>query len=280
MKIQKNFQGLPEHTSKQMKVAVLGPEYSYSHLVSIKLFPEQELVLCTKIEDVFKAIAEKKVEKGVVPIENMLQGSVRESILGLFKYKVKINHAYTAPIHHCVAGKNHTYIKIASHPQALLQCSQFITNKEVVECASTSRAMELAAENESLAAIGSKEAAAHYGLPILQENVEDNHDNVTRFIVISPEETQVVEKVRTSLLLTPKDDRPGLLFLLLAPFAAQNINLVKIESLPSGRKMGEYVFYIEIDGNMHEEKVKSALEFLRNSVDVYPLGSYQIDSLE
>src|SRR3989338_1469489 len=141
MKIQKNFQGLPEHTSKQMKVAVLGPEYSYSHLVSIKLFPEQELILCSKIEDVFKAIAEKKVEKGVVPIDNMLQGSVRESILGLLKYKVKIQEVFTVPIRHCLAGKNQDYTEIVSHPQALAQCSEFLSGKDIVESSSTSKAM-------------------------------------------------------------------------------------------------------------------------------------------
>ena len=263
-----------------MKVAVLGPEYSYSHLVGMKLFPEQELFLCSKIEEVFKAIAAKKVEKGVIPIENMLQGSVRESILGLLKYKVKINQAYTVPIRHCIAGKNTSYSKIISHSQALQQCSGFTADKEAIECSSTSKAMEIAAQDDSFAAIGSKEAAEHYGLQIVQENIEDNHDNVTRFLVISLEETKSSGETKTSLLLTPKDDRPGLLFLLLAPFASQHINLVKIESLPSGRKMGEYIFYMEIDGNVREERVKSALEFLRNSVEVRSLGSYQVEELK
>lgn len=262
------------------KIVVLGPDYSYSHLVSMKLFPKEELVLCSKIEEVFKSIAEKKAEKGVIPIENMLQGSVRESILGLLKYKVKIHEAYTVPIHHCLAGKNHSYTKIASHPQALSQCSNFIGEKEVVESSSTSKAMEVASADDSFAAIGSTEAAAHYGLQLLQENIEDNHDNVTRFLIISSKETKAGKKTRTSLLLKSKEDKPGLLFLILAPFAAQNINLVKIESLPSGRKMEEYVFYIEIDGDSREDRVKNALDFLRSSVDVYSLGSYEVKDLK
>ncbi len=265
------------------KIAVLGPEYSYSHLVGLKIFSEQELLLCNRIEDVFKAVAEKKTEKGIIPIENMLQGSVRESILGLLKYKVKINEAYTVPIRHCLAGQKQNYSKIVSHQQALGQCSGFLSGKEIIEASSTSKAMETAAQNQAFAAIGSKEAAEHYGLRLLQENIEDNHDNVTRFLVISLEETKIAEKnssMTSSLLLTPKDDRPGLLFLLLAPFAAQNINLVKIESLPSGRKMGEYVFYIEIEGDVHEERVKAALDFLRNSIEVYSLGSYEVRDFE
>ncbi|MDO8511322.1 MAG: prephenate dehydratase [Nanoarchaeota archaeon] len=261
------------------KIAVLGPAYSYSHLVGKKVFSEQELLLCNSIEEIFIAVTEKKVAKGIIPIENMLQGSVRESILGLLKYKVKIHEAYIVPIRHCVAGKSKQYTKIISHPQALGQCSNFLAGKNIVETSSTSKAMETAAQDESFAAIGSKEAAEHYGLQILQENIEDNHDNVTQFFVISAEEKKISGQTRTSLLLKPKEDRPGLLFHLLAPLASQNINLVKIESLPSGKKMGEYVFYIEIDAHVQEERVKSALEFLRNSVEVYSLGSYEVKML-
>ncbi len=262
------------------KVAILGPEYSYSHVIGMKVFPEQELMLCNRIEDIFTAVTEKKAAKGILPIENMLQGSVRESIMGLLKYKVKINQAYTLPIRHCLAGKKESYAKIISHPQALSQCSQFLRGKNVVESSSTSKAMETASQDETVAAIGSKEAAQHYGLDILQEGIVDNPDNVTRFLLISLEESSATGTVRTSLLLNPKEDRPGLLFLILAPFASQNINLVKIESLPSGRKMEEYVFYIEIDGDVGEERVKAALDFLKNNVEVYSLGSYEVLSLE
>ncbi len=262
------------------KVALLGPEYSYSHAVGMKVFPEQELMLCHRIEDIFTAVTEKKAAKGIIPIENMLQGSVRESIMSLLKHKVKINQAYTLPIRHCLAGKKNSYAKILSHPQALSQCSKYLAGKNISECSSTSQAMETAAQDETVAAIGSKEAAQHYGLNILEEDIADNPENVTRFLLISLEESNTAGKARTSLLLRPKEDRPGLLFLILAPFASQNINLVKIESLPSGRKMGEYIFYIEIDGNVLEERVKAALGFLRNSIEVYSLGSYEVRNLE
>ena len=104
------------------------------------------------------------------------------------------------------------------------------------------------------AAVGSREAAEHYGLQIINERIEDHHDNATRFLVISLQENTMQENAKTSLLLDPKEDRPGLLFHVLAPFAAQNINLAKIESLPSGKKMGEYLFYIEIDGDVRDKK--------------------------
>ena len=184
------------------------------------------------------------------------------------------------PIHHCLAAQGNGYETIISHPQALSQCSTFVAGQKIMESASTAKAIKAAAEDCSYAAIGSREAAEHYGLQALQHNIEDNHDNVTRFLVISLEELAAGGKAKTSLLLKPKEDKPGLLFYMLAPFAVQNINLAKIESLPSGRKMGEYVFYIEIDGNVREERVQSALQFLKNSVDVYSLGSYEVKDLE
>lgn len=256
------------------KIAVLGPEYSYSHLLFLKIFKEGELVLSNRIEEVFKQVVEKKVEKGIIPLENMLQGSVRESILGLLKYRVKINKVYTLPIHHCIAGKSEKYSKIASHQQALLQCSKFITDKETLDCSSTSKAMEIATQDVAVAALGSKEAALFYGLQILQENIEDHPLNSTRFAVISLRETAVEKNARTSILLMPQKDRPGLLFSILAPFASQNINLLKIESLPSGKKMGEYVFYLEIEGNQDHQPIRSALSSLNKSVEVCLLGSY------
>lgn len=263
------------------KAALLGPEYSYSHLLAMKIFSREELSLCSRIEDVFKEVVEHQAVKGIIPLENMLQGSVRESIMALLRYKdnIRINQGYTVNIHHCLAAKKNDYVKIISHPQALAQCSAFLSGKEIIESSSTAKAMEIAADDDTLAAVGSREAAEHYGLQIINERIEDHCDNATRFLVISLQENTMRENAKTSLLLDPKEDRPGLLFYILAPFAAQNINLAKIESLPSGKRMGEYLFYIEIDGDVRDKKVKAALDFLKHSIDIYPLGSYDVLSL-
>ncbi len=261
------------------KIAVLGPKYSYCHILAMKTFPEREFLFCQKISEIFRSVAEGKVGQGIVPLENMLNGSVRESIMSLLKYKVKINQAFNFPIHHCLAAQGNKFTKIVSHPQALAQCSGFLIDKEIIRSASTSKAMEIAADDESFAAIGAKEAVKHYGLQVIQENIEDNHDNVTRFVLISNEESEnevAKEKVQTSLVLDPKEDKPGLLFLILAPFAAQNINLMKIESLPSGKKMGEYVFYLEIAGSFSDSNVKAAINFLKESTEVHSLGEYGV----
>lgn len=263
------------------RIAVLGPEYSFCHIAAKKVFPEGEFLFCGRISEIFRAVAEQEAEQGIAPIENMLNGSVRESIMSLLKYKVKINKAFNFPIHHCLASRSKDFSKVISHPQALAQCSNFLQDIETIEESSNSKATKMASEDGTLAAIGAREAAEYYGLQVLEENIEDNHDNVTRFILISNEEEdeEAEGEVQTSLLLNPKKDMPGLLFMILSPFAAQNINLVKIESLPSGRKMGEYVFYLEISGSMLDENIKSAVNFLRSSNEVYSFGSYKVEDI-
>lgn len=276
------------------KIAILGPKYSFSHLLALKKFPSEDYSFCDKINDVFKAVIDNKVRQGIVPIENMLNGTVRESIMSLLKYRIKINKSYNLQINYCIAAKNNEYQKIVSHSQALAQCSTFLEEKEIQEGKqvlkedSTSKAMKIASEDQTFAALGSLEAAKHYGLNIIQNNVGDLNNNATRFMVISNQESgeesegQEGEQnifsgnVRTSLMLTPNKDRPGLLFQILAPFATQGINLTKIESLPSRRKLGEYIFYLEIDGNVNELKIKSAIDFLKTSIEVYSFGSYEV----
>jgi len=262
-----------------MKIATLGPEYSFSHLASMEAMPEAELIFYKRIEDVFREVAAGKVEQGIVPLENMLHGTVRETLTSLKKYRVKINRSYNFPIHHCLAAQDEDYIKVASHPQALAQCSKFLRGKDTVEQTSTSKAMELAAQDSSYAAVGAKEAAEHYGLKVLEEKIEDNHDNVTRFLLISNEEAEENGEARTSLIIKPREDRSGLLFQILSPFAVQGINLTKIESLPSGRKLGEYLFYLEISGNVNDRRVKGAIGFLETIMEVYSFGSYKVVDL-
>lgn len=277
---------IPKHTSGD-KLAVLGPDYSYCHILATKAFTKADYILCNNIEDIYKQVSEGKVKLGLAPIENMLNGSVRESIFSLKKYKVKINHLFNFPIHHCLASKSDKFKKIVSHPQALAQCSKFLAPyKEkgiiLVEAPSTSKAMELAAANKEYAAIGSKEAAEHYKANIIQENIEDNHSNVTSFILISKTENKLPlqGKARTSILVTPDKDKPGLLYEMLSVFKKNSINLTKIESIPTGNKIGEYLFYIELDGSLDEDKLQSAIDTIKASHDVYSLGSYELEDVK
>jgi prephenate dehydratase len=256
------------------KIAVLGPENSYCHILAKKAFPEGDFIFCTYIEEIFRKVEGMEAEKGVAPIENMLHGSVREAITSLNKYNVKINRAFNLPIHHCIASQSNDFKTIISHPQAIAQCSGFLEdykNKglKIENCTSTSKAISIAKENKDYAAIGSKIAAIKSNLSVLKENIEDNNNNVTRFIQISKIEQG--EGKRTSMMINPKEDKPGLLHDILSVFKERGVNLTKLESLPSGKKLGEYNFFIEAEGDL-----KEAINLLKKSYGVKVFGSYDI----
>ncbi len=263
------------------KAATLGPEYSYSDILTRKEFPDCEIILCNSIPEIFEKVAGKEVSKGIAPIENMMHGTVRESLISLWKYKIKINKELDIPIRLCLASKKANFKKIISKMEALSQCSQAISSYKgkvtIEETSSTSKAMEIASKDEEYAAIGSKEAAASQGLNIINENVADNLGNVTRFVEISLNDGIAIGKnVRTSMMIVPKGDRAGLLHEILSIFKEKNINLTKIESIPSGKKLGEYEFFIEIEGNQSDDEIKDVLTKLGKIHEVYCFGSYEI----
>ncbi len=265
------------------KISILGPEYSYCHILAMRAFPNRGFILCNTIGEIYKNVSEGITEEGIAPIENMIHGSVRESLTALQKYKVKINKSYDLPIHHCLASQSDNYNKVISHSQALGQCTKFIfqqKDKKTEESSSTSQAMQIASQNSDYAAIGSKEAALHYGLRILKENIEDNHDNITRFILISKQDNKEESKnSRTSLMIVPHKDKPGLLSDILKTFKDRNINLTKIESIPTGKKLGEYQFFIEIEGNVKNKEVFNSIEEIKKFNGVYVFGSYEIEKI-
>jgi len=268
------------------RMAILGPEYSHSHLLAQKIYPNKEFLFCNNIEEVFKLVHEGKIKTGLVPIENMLNGSVRESILSLKKYKIKINNLYNFPIHHCFASKTKNFKKIISHSQAIAQCSKFLDSYrekgiEIVETTSTSKALEMASLDKDYSAIGSTEGAKHFGLEIIKNKIENNHNNVTSFISISQKESLINSRAsaRTSILVIPAKDHPGLLYEVLFSFKKNNINLTKIESIPTGEKIGEYIFYIEFNGNLSENFVQTALDTIKSLYPVYILGSYEVKNV-
>ena len=155
------------------KLAVLGPEYSYCHILALKIFPDSSLIFCSNIPEIFNKVAKNEAESGLAPMENLLHGTVRESIFSLQKKKIKINAAFDLPIHHCLASKSKDFKKIISKAEALSQCSLFLKkeNKQTEEISSTSKAMELASKDEDYAAIGSEESAVYNKLNILKKNI-------------------------------------------------------------------------------------------------------------
>ncbi len=260
------------------KIITLGPKFSYSYNVAFSHYNDIEIEPVDTISAVFENLSD--TGHGIVPIENMLNGSVRETFLALQQNDVSIINAFDYSIEHVIASLGKEFTTIMSHAQALVQCSKYVDEMrkkgiKVIESSSTSRAMELAAKDKTVAAIGSLDAAKYYKLNVEKKNISNKDENTTRFIEISIQEIKTNGE-KTSVMITPTVDRSGLLFEILSVFKIKNLNLTKIESIPTGEKMNDYIFYMDIDGCMDDDNMRDAFDFLNTFVDVTVLGSYNI----
>ncbi len=264
--------------NKNQKIITLGPKFSYSYNVSAKYYQEKNIQTANTIEEIFTKTT--KTTHGIVPIENILNGSIRETFLALQKQKVKIVRGFDFKIEHVLAGQNKNFQTVMSHAQPLIQCSRYLNKLRrkgitIVETSSSSMAMQMAQKDKTIAAIGSKLAAKNYKIPIIKRHISNQNNNVTRFIEIS--KGKLPKKgTTTSLIISPETDRSGLLFEILAVFKIKELNLTKIESIATGKSMNNYMFYIDVDGSMEYSRLQEAIKFLRTFVKVEVLGSYEI----
>lgn len=280
-----------------MNMGVLGPKGSYSEKAAKQWITEQKsknkvsLEYYDDIPDTISAIVDRTVDIGVVPIENSIEGSVGITLDMLLENDLNIIGEIVVPIEHCLLSKGSlSNIRvILSHPQALAQCRQFIKtnfeNTDIRTTGSTSHAAKLANEFEEMAAIASRESAQMYGLDILIPNIQDRKENHTRFIAIEAhdgimQETAAASKkddFKTSIIVYLKKDRPGALYELIGEFAKRDINLTRIESRPSKRELGDYIFYIDFAGHINDANIKDALDNITSNVGMLKmLGSYPI----
>ncbi|WP_423793091.1 prephenate dehydratase [Methanocaldococcus indicus] len=216
---------------------------------------------------------------GVVPIENSIEGSVTLTQDLLLEFKPKILAELVMPIHHCLIGYDKKKIKtIISHPQAIAQCRKYIkmNNWNVKFVDSTAKAVEIVAKSrdETLGAIASEESAKIFNLNILDRNIEDYKNNVTRFILIGYDNIKIKNKdakLKSSIVFELKEDKPGALYHILKEFAERDINLTRIESRPSKKRLGTYIFYIDYEYKESDvlESIKKYTNFIFN-FGVYP----------
>lgn len=270
----------------------LGPAGTYSEIAKNQFLT----ILAQKnIEQIPFATVKKIIEyvdanpnaAGIIPIENSIEGMVRETLDNLLSLKdscVQICAETVIPIHHCLVSKAKDIKKIKkiiSHPQALAQCQNFIckhfdSNIEQIEKASTSKAaQELVDLDESYAAIANKRTAELFKLNVLAKNINDEHDNKTRFIMLSRCSTTVTDSDKTSIAFATKN-QPGALVKVLNVFDALNINLSYIDSRPSKKNLGEYVFFVDFEGHITDEPSQKVLDLIRlNTNYIKILGSYR-----
>jgi len=280
------------------KIAVLGPEGTFSHQAAKKIYSKDSgqsqnnntIVFHKTIHDVFEAVDKDGCEKGVVPIENSLGGSVGFTLDALLEYDLNIEKEEIIPIIHCLMakeGSKKSDIKyIYSHSQTYSQCEKYIRKNfpstEIIDTPSNGESARLVkgstltrVEPLQGAAIGPELAAKIYGLEILQKSIQDSKFNVTKFIVISKHNTQSSGYDRTSITVYPQVDRPGILWEILGYFKKANVNLSKIESRPSKGKLGDYIFYMDFERHISDKKSQELIKELEKVAFVKILGSYE-----
>jgi chorismate mutase/prephenate dehydratase len=268
------------------RVAFLGPAGTFSHQAARTKFGGMvEYRPEASFRDVFVAVSRGHADYGVVPLENSTEGGVTQSIDCFFETRLKICSEIYIPVHHnllarCARGEIRT---IYSHPQVFGQCRGYLgasfPHAVLVDCASTVAAAGRAAAEADAAAIASATAAEVCSLQVLEEAVEDNPENITRFAVIGREPAGRTGRDKTSLMFSIKDSA-GALLGMIEPFSKRGINLTRIESRPSKKKAWDYYFFVDLEGHIEEEKVRAAVDELAGRCrHLEVLGSYPAASL-
>lgn len=274
----------------------LGPPGTFTEMAAVnyleaKLDNSSRLEAYIDIERLIMAIAEGEVPAGIVPIENSLEGSVNITLDYLaHKVNLKIQAEITLPIIHNLIVKPGVKLdeieKVISHPQALAQCrdniKKYLGDTEIVKVNSTAEAVnQLSSRNE--AAIGSRLAARRNNLEISKAGFQDESRNWTKFVLLSRpgvnleagRARQALAASKTSIILAPVKNRPGILHELLEEFARKNINLTKIESRPTRKTLGDYLFFMDFEGDSKDREIKEILKNLRLKSSYFKvLGSY------
>lgn len=274
------------------RYAFLGPAGTFSEEALFTLgIPDLEPVPCTSIEEVFEAVERGRADGGVVPIENSVEGSVPATLDTLaFDSQLEIQGELVLDIHHCLIAaprcSRADLTRIVAHPQASGQCRRWIArnlpNLAVTAANSNAEAVRIAVEEPGVAAIGPALAADIYTGEILERDIEDYAGNQTRFVTIGrgldprvPGVDGSERPYKTSLALFLQADKPGALLMILSEFAYGEINLTKLQSRPTKRQLGDYMFFIDLEGHAEDRNVRMALDCLRLKLrEVKVLGSY------
>lgn len=275
--------------------AYLGPAGTY-HDEAARAFAHRlgienpELVECPSLSEVFDCVDRGRTEYGVVATENALEGPVTATLDNFaFRSSATILGEHVLDIHHCLImhpdATRDDVKTVVSHPQGLGQCRRYLNDKlhgiPTMTVASTADSARRAAADKSMAGIGNAFAAELYGARVEEACIEDHFGNQTSFALIGRQGHVPVltgTKFKTSLALFLQADRPGALLMILSEFAYAGINLVKIQSRPTKQALGDYMFFVDIEGSTSDLEVQTALNCLRLKLrEVKVLGSYPVE---
>ncbi|CAH1439978.1 unnamed protein product [Lactuca virosa] len=286
----------------KVRVAYQGLPGAYSEAAALKAYPKCETVPCDQFESVFKAVELWLVDKAVLPIENSVGGSIHRNYDLLLRHRLHIVGEVQLIVNHCLLGmpgvRKEELKRVLSHPQALDQCEIALNKLGVVRvnAEDTALAAQIVASEGILdtGAVASSRAAEIYGLDILAQTIQDDLDNITRFLILAREPIiPGIDKPHKTSIVFTLEEGPGVLFKALAVFALREINLSKIESRPQRKRplrivddsnkgsatYFDYLFYIDFEASMAEPRAQYALGHLQEFARfIRVLGCYPMDT--
>ena len=267
---------------RPIRVAYLGPRATFTHMAGMQQFgPAAQYLPVESIKDVFSEVERDRADYGVVPVENSTEGVVNYTLDMFIDSELKVYAEIMLEVSQNLmnkSGRIEDIKKIYTHPQVPGQCRDWLEKNmdgvPVVNAPSTARAAEMAADDPTAGAIASEMAAVLYGLQIVGKNIQDNTNNFTRFLVVASKSPGRTGHDKTSIMFSIRD-KVGALYTMLAPFAEAGINLTRLDARPSGRKVWDYVFFLDMVGHIEDEKVANAIEILKKDcMFLKVLGSY------
>ena len=269
----------------QETVAYLGPQGTFSEEAAILFAPESERLPYPSIRDAAMAAESRETDEAVLPIENSIEGAVNMTLDYLIHDStLSIVGELVLPIRQCLivteGSRREDIETIRSHPQALAQCRRFLernfSNAKLIASISTAGAVEEALnEGRTSAAIGNRRAADLFGASVLESGIEDNPNNMTRFVAIGRNSPPASGDDKTSICFGFDSDAPGQLYGVFGEFADREINLAKIESRPTRHELGRYVFLVDLLGHQQDQRVRDTIEAVDRRVSqLRVFGSY------
>ncbi len=269
------------------KIYFQGTYGAYSHLASLSIDPNAEIIPCKTFDECFLNASEEKNSKIVIPESNRITGNIGIEYL-IFEYRLNIYSEYFQKIEHNLLGHQGTKISeiknVFSHAQALSQCSRFIKKNNLNEHvrADTAGSAEMVSKNKikNEAAIASSLSAETYGLEIIKKNIENEPGNLTRFLVMGKElkQPEFGEKKYITSFLFKLKSKPAALYQSLSGFAINGVNLTKLQSYPEKNSFDSFFFLCDLDGHIEDKKVQKSLEELGlHCQDFHVLGVFEAD---
>lgn len=265
-------------------IAFLGPLGTFSESAATKHFGHAARLLPqSSIDDVFREVESGHAHYAVVPVENSTEGAVGRTMDLLLSTQLKICGEVVVRIHQNLLSKENDFnaiTKVYSHAQSLAQCHEWLNRMlpkaQRISVGSNAQAAQLAANEPGTAAIAGEAAAERYSLPKLVENIEDEPNNTTRFLVLGKHDSGISGRDKTSLIMSAPN-RTGALHELLYPLSQAGVSMSRLESRPARNALWEYVFYVDIEGHRDEPAIKDALEqLIAHAAYLKILGSYPV----